>query len=98
MDKNTRADAAIGNFNNNASSKLKITDEDIIVNGRIVSISSENTVADASQIWDSDYNDNQQRINKNIRENIWSLDEAISDNYNNIVKLNMSVSTLDSEL
>lgn len=98
MDKNTRVDSAIGNFNNNASSKLKITDEDIIVNGRIVSISSENTVADASQIWDSDYNGNQQRINKNIRENIWSLDEAISDNYNNIVKLNMSVSTLDSEL
>lgn len=98
MDKNTRADASIGNFNNDASSKLKITDEDIIVNGRIVSISSENTVADASQIWDSNYNDNQQYINKNTRENIWSLSEAVDNNYNNIVKLNTSVSTLNSEL
>lgn len=64
-----------GNFSDDVVEKLKVTSEDIVVNGRIVSISSENTVADASQIWDSQIEANQSTINNNFTNLIANLVE-----------------------
>lgn len=43
-----------------------ITKEDIKVLGRIVNISTENVVADASQVWDSKRKKNQEKINDDL--------------------------------
>lgn len=41
--------------------------EDIKIYGKLVNVTTENVVADASQIWDSQYNVNQEAFNKSIR-------------------------------
>ena len=39
--------------------------EDIKIYGKLVNVTTENVVADAQQIWDSNFEENQQNINKN---------------------------------
>lgn len=41
--------------------------EDIKIYGKLVNVTTENVVADAQQIWDSNFEENQQNINKSIR-------------------------------
>lgn len=67
-----------GNFTSDVVNALKVTSEDIIVNGRIVSISSENTVADASQIWDSEQGHNQEYLNDWLKQHYEKLLNRIS--------------------
>ena len=43
--------------------------EDIKIYGKLVNVTTENVVADAQQIWDSNFEENQQNINKSIRNN-----------------------------
>ena len=44
--------------------------EDIKIYGKLVNVTTENVVADASQIWDSKYNVNQEDFNKAIRTDL----------------------------
>lgn len=60
-------------------SKLQITSEDIPVTGRLVSISAENVIADASQLWDSTALDNQENINQKVQETLDQIKDNLGD-------------------
>ena len=47
--------------------------EDIKIYGKLVNVTTENVVADAQQIWDSNFEENQQNINKSIRNDFNSF-------------------------
>ena len=47
--------------------------EDIKIYGKLVNVTTENVVADAQQIWDSNFQENQQNINKSIRSDFNSF-------------------------
>ena len=70
----------------------QITKEDIKVLGRIVSISTENVVADASQVWDSEQKKDQETINDSL---INKTDNATTSKYG-IVRLAVNASDPDN--
>ena len=70
-----------------------ITNEDIKVLGRIVNISTENVVADASQVWDSKQEKDQETINKEL---VSKTDLAKTDKYG-IVRLAENISDPDND-
>ena len=47
--------------------------EDIKIYGKLVNVTTENVVADAQQIWDSNFQENQQNVNKSIRSDFNSF-------------------------
>ena len=69
-----------------------ITNEDIKVLGRIVNISTENVVADASQVWDSEQKKDQETINDSL---INKTDNATTSKYG-IVRLAVNASDPDN--
>jgi hypothetical protein len=70
----------------------QITKEDIKVLGRIVNISTENVVADASQVWDSEQKKDQETINYSL---INKTDNATTSKYG-IVRLAVNASDPDN--
>lgn len=85
------------NFYNDALGRIKATSEDILVNGRIVSVSSENTVADASQVYDSNIKKDQQSINTDFVSADIKSNDRIDGIDKEIVNINSTTNSLKAK-
>lgn len=72
----------------------KITNEDVKVFGRVVSISTENVVADASQVWDSSNSLMQNVINSRLL----AFKRTAESNLTQVNNLTTSINALAEKL
>lgn len=76
----------------------KITNEDIKVFGRVVSVSTEGVVADSEQVWDSNIKKKQSELNQMFQLGLKNKDINVDDLRSAIVALQARVSTLEERL
>lgn len=76
----------------------KITNEDIKVFGRVVSVSTEGVVADSEQLWDSNLKKKQSELNQAFQLGLKNKDINVDDLRNAIIALQNRVTTLEERL
>jgi len=76
----------------------KITNEDIKVFGRVVSVSTEGVVADSEQLWDSNLKQKQSELNQVFQAGLSTKDTNVNDLRNAIIALRARVTTLEERL
>ena len=76
----------------------KITNEDIKVFGRVVSVSTEGVVADSEQLWDSNLKKKQSELNQTFQVGLANKDTNVNDLRSAIIALRNRVTTLEERL
>ena len=76
----------------------KITNEDIKVFGRVVSVSTEGVVADSEQLWDSNLKKKQSELNQTFQSGLKNKDTNVNDLRSAIIALRNRVTTLEERL
>ena len=76
----------------------KITNEDIKVFGRVVSVSTEGVVADSEQLWDSNLKQKQSELNRTFQLGLANKDINVENLSSAIRTLQNRVETLEERL
>lgn len=76
----------------------KITNEDIKVFGRVVSVSTEGVVADSEQVWDSNLKEKQSELNQTFQVGLVNKNTNVENFNRAILELQTRVAILEERL